>query len=291
MAPPAGYKHRELAHASETTVVRGIRRSLREMIRSGSSMFCDFREGGVAGARAFSAARRGIGIGGLVLGRPAALRYDREELDALLGLCDGVAVSAVSDWEHPELEKVSAHVRSAGKMFALHASEVVREDIDKVLLLKPRFLVHMVKAEEYDLERVAAEGVPIVVCPRANALFGLRPRIDLMRGFGVEVALGSDNAMLQPPEMLPVVQSAWETVRGSGMKPHDILDLAIGGFRKILNLPERMPFTPGMLAEFFVVGNPRMYSAGDPAAELVRHGGTAKVVLASAKGRIWRRRQ
>jgi cytosine/adenosine deaminase-related metal-dependent hydrolase len=174
-------------------------------------------------------------------------------------------------------------------MFALHASEVVREDIDKVLSLKPRFLVHMVKAEEYDLERVAAEGVPVVACPRANALFGLRPRIDLMRGFGVEVALGSDNAMLQPPVMLPVVQSAWEAVRGSGMAPLDILDLAIGGARKILNLPERIPFSPGEPADFFVVGNPHMYSAADPLAELVRRGGAASVVLSSAGGNIWRR--
>ena len=48
-APPAGYKHRELARAPKGCLVQGIRRSLREMMRTGCSGFCDFREGGAEG--------------------------------------------------------------------------------------------------------------------------------------------------------------------------------------------------------------------------------------------------
>jgi cytosine/adenosine deaminase-related metal-dependent hydrolase len=303
-APPAGFKHRELQRASQKEVAGGIRRSLGEMMRTGSRGFCDFREGGLRGLEPLEAAlrakplrglepleaaRKHSPLKGIVLGRPARLEYDKEEVDGLLARCDGIGVSAVSDWEYPELQKLAAHARGNGKLFGIHASEVVRESIDAVLDLKPSFIVHLVKAEEFDYERVASEGVPVVVCPQANAFFGLRPRPDVMARFGITVALGTDNAMISRPRMLGAVQSAWEITRQSGTTAMDILGWAIDGFRKILNVPESMPFRPGMAADFFVVGNPRMYSAADPLAALVGNGERAMTVLASAGGRVWRK--
>jgi cytosine/adenosine deaminase-related metal-dependent hydrolase len=295
-APPHGFKHRELHRASKRAVETGIRRSLGEMFRTGSRGFCDFREGGVKGLEPLKAALRpsmvkASPLKGIILGRPAGLEYDKEEVDGLLARCDGIGVSAVSDWEYPELQKLSAHARGAGKLFAIHASEVVRESIDAVLDLKPSFIVHLVKAEEFDYERVAAENVPVVVCPRANAFFGLRPRIDLMLRFGIGVAIGTDNAMISPPRMLSAVQSAGEMSRQSGVKPYLALASAIDGFRKILNLPESIPFKPGNIADFFVVGNSRMYAAADPLAALVGHGEAARTVLASVGERMWRKRR
>ena len=290
-APPAGFKHRELAKAGEATVERGIRRSLSEMLRNGSSRFCDFREGGLKGLGPMEGAMKQSPLKGIVLGRPAGLEYDKEEVDGLLKRCDGIGVSAVSDWEYPELQKLAAHARRGGKLFGIHASEVVRESIDAVLDLKPSFIVHLVKAEEFDYERVAAEGVPVVVCPRANAFFGLRPRIDLMKRFGITVALGTDNAMISPPRMMAAVQTAWEITRQTGTKEWQVLGWALDGFRKILNLPESIPFKPGSMADFFVVGNPQMYAAADPLAALVGHGEAARTVLASAGDRVWRSRR
>jgi len=133
--------------------------------------------------------------------------------------------------------------------------------------------------------------VTVAVCPQANAFFGLRPRIDLMRRFGIRVALGTDNAMIAPPRMLSAVQSAWEISRQSGVKPAWALGSALDGFRKILNLPESIPFEPGSMADFFVVGNSQMYAAADPLAALVGHGEAARTVLASVGGRIWRSRR
>ena len=303
-APPHGFKHRELRKASQRAVAGGIRRSLGEMFRTGSRGFCDFREGGLRGLEPLKAALRakplrGLGpldvarkhspLKGIVLGRPARLEYDKEEVDGLLARCDGIGVSAVSDWEYPELHKIAADTRRAGKLFGIHASEVVRESIDAVLDLKPSFIVHLVKAEEFDYERVASEGVPVVVCPQANAFFGLRPRPDLMERFGMTVALGTDNAMISPPRMLAAVQAAREITRQAGTGAGQVLGWAIDGFRKILNGPESIPFKPGNTADFFVVGNPQMYSAKDPLAALVGNGGTARTVLASAGKRIWRR--
>jgi len=288
-APPAGYKHRELARATDETVEKGIRRSLSEMFRNGSSRFCDFREGGARGLGPIEGAMKQSPLKGIVLGRPMGLEYDSDEMERILNTSDGIGVSAVSDWEYPELQKVAADARRKRKLFAIHASEVVRESIDAVLDLKPSFLVHLVKAEEFDFERVAAEKVPVVVCPRANAFFGLRPRIDLMKRFGIEVAIGTDNAMVSPPRMMAAVQAAWEISRQSGVGPEWALARAIEGFRKILNVPESIPFRTGSSADFFVVGNPRMYSAADPLAALVGGGERANAVLASAGGMVWRK--
>lgn len=289
-APPSGFKHRELRRAPRRALVGGIRRALLEMRRTGTGGFCDFREGGLPGLAAMEEARRATGLRGIVMGRPAGLSYDRDEVDALLKACDGIAVSAITDWEYPELQKLSARARSAGRLFSLHASEVFRESIDKVLDLRPSFLIHLIKAEEFDYERVAAAGIPVVVCPAANAFFGLRPRIDLMRRFGIDVALGTDNGMISPPRMLTALQAGWEISRQGGLRPSDILRCAIAGFRKILNVPGGISFGEGAPADLFVVENPEMYRAKDPAAALVAMGGAATVSLASSGTAIWRKR-
>ena len=289
-APPSGFKHRELRKASRQVMMDGIRRALLEMRRTGTAGFCDFREGGLPGLSVLNDARCDLGLRGIAMGRPAGLSYDRDEVDALLRVSDGIGVSAITDWEYPELQKLSAHARGAGKLFALHASEVFRENIDKVLDLRPSFLVHLIKAEEFDYERVAAEKIPVVVCPAANAFFDLRPRIDLMRRFGIDVALGTDNGMLSPPRMLAAVQAGWEISGQGGLAPMDLLRCALTGFRKILNGPEGISFREGSTADLFVVGNPELYAAKDPAAALVGRGARARVALSLSGGKTRRTR-
>ena len=289
-APPSGFKHRELGRASRKTMTGGMRRALAEMRRTGTGGFCDFREGGLSGLSMMNDARSDSGLRGIVMGRPAHLEYDRAEVGAILKVSDGIAVSAITDWEYPELQKLAAHARRAQKLFSLHASEVFRESIDKVLDLKPSFLVHLIKAEEFDYERVASENIPVAVCPAANAFFGLRPQIALMRRFGIDVALGTDNGMLSPPHMLAAVQAGWEISRQGDIAPMDLLRCALTGFRKLLNGPEGISFKEGASADLFVVGNPGMYRAKDPLAALVSGGAGARLSLACAGGAMWRRR-
>ena len=288
--PPHGFKHRHLARTPAKRLEGGMRAALRDMLRGGVRGFCDFREGGMKGIRALRSAMKGTFLNGLALGRPAGLVYDRAEVEGILKLSDGIAVSAISDWEYPELHKLASDAKSSGKLFALHASEIIREEIDLVLDLRPDFLVHMAQATDFDLERVASEGIPIVVCPKANSFFGIRPRLDRMLRFGIPVALGSDNAMLSRPGILPAVQAAWEISRQGGATPMDILRCALAGFRKVLSAPDGIPWGPGNCADFFVVGNPEFYAARDPLTSLVSGGGGAEVVLASVGNVLWKKR-
>lgn len=232
VAPPHGLKHRVLAKAKDEAVIAAMRRAMATMLRTGCTGFSDFREGGLRGLKLIYAALAALPLHGVVLGRPSGLAYDRQEVSGILRASDGIAVSSYIDWPAAELEKLAADVRREGKTFALHCSERVREDIDEVLDLKPAFLVHMVQATDADLERCADADVPIVVCPRSNAFFGMTPDIPRMLRAGVELRLGTDNAMINGPSMINEIEFAYRIARLKGeVRAKEIVEMALRGRR------------------------------------------------------------
>ncbi|MFO8133269.1 MAG: amidohydrolase family protein [Thermoplasmatota archaeon] len=234
VAPPDGYKHRRLRRADSSEVIEGMQRALQVMRDGGVTHFVDFREGGLAGVMLLEEALGHMDDAtGCILARPRGHRYDAGELDMLLERADGIGVSSISDWPREILEQVAAHTRRHGKMFALHASEAVRENIDGVLSLEPSFLVHLCRASDGDLQAVADAGVPVVVCPRANAFFGLRPPVERMLELGVPVMLGTDNAMLVLPDMRAEITYLREHF---DVSPGDVQAMTAANPRKYLNV-------------------------------------------------------
>src|SRR5881409_776531 len=155
VAPPLGLKHRVLAKAKDAAVIAAMRRAMATMVRTGTTGFADFREGGLKGLKLLYAAVAALPIQGIALGRPVELSYDPREVAAILRASDGIAVSSYIDWPRDAIENLAADVRRAKKIFAIHCSERVREDVETVLDLKPAFLVHMVQATDADFERRA----------------------------------------------------------------------------------------------------------------------------------------
>jgi cytosine/adenosine deaminase-related metal-dependent hydrolase len=206
VAPPNGLKHRLLREASEEEIIKGMINSFKEMERSGTSCFFDFRENGIEGVRILREALKRFGIKAMILSRPRYLSFNKDEVNNLLKESEGIGLSSVSDWIYSEIEKVAYLARKRKKIFALHASEVKREDIDLILDLKPHFLVHMLKATESDLIRVKQEGIPVVICPRSYAFFNLKLNLKLMNKVGVRLLLGTDNAMLNSCDVLEEVR-------------------------------------------------------------------------------------
>src|SRR5438876_5532059 len=232
VAPPHGLKHRVLAKAKDAAVISAMRRAMATMVRTGTTGFSDFREGGLKGLKLLYAAEAALPVRGIALGRPAGLSYDQREVAAILRASDGIAVSSYIDWPRDAIEKLAADVRRAKKIFAIHCSERVREEIDVVLDLKPAFLVHMVQATDADLERCADARVPIVVCPRSNAFFGMTPDIPRMLRQGVELRLGTDNAMINTPSLLREMEFAYRVARMNGGVPaREIVEMALRGGR------------------------------------------------------------
>jgi cytosine/adenosine deaminase-related metal-dependent hydrolase len=189
VAPPDSLKHRRLAAADHSDLVSAMHRTLRFMQRTGTASCLDFRESGVAGARALREAAESVALDPFIFGSG-----DRSVLD----VADGYGASGANDDDFAEQR---AACEERGLPFAIHAGEPDATDIHPALDLEPNLLVHMVHAEREHLERVADQSVPVAVCPRANAVLdvGTPPVRELLDH--TTVALGTDNVMLNPPSM------------------------------------------------------------------------------------------
>ncbi len=283
VGPPRGLKHRVLAKAKDEAVIAAMRRSMATMLRTGTTGFADFREGGLRGLRLLYAAGAAMPLRTVALGRPSGLRYNRTEVAGLLRACDGIAVSSYVDWPAGELSKVAGDVRRARKMFAIHCSERIREDVDKVLDLDPAFLVHMNRATDADLERCVDSEVPIVVCPRSNAFFGMTPDLPRMLRLGVELRLGTDNAMINPPSVLQEMDFAYRIARLHGEFPaKEILAMALRG-RRLADPDDAGAIRLGARADLVVLDLP---GGASGFASLVR-ASPSDVRLVVSSGTTW----
>ena len=199
VAPPDGLKHVYLRTTPREKLVKDMRSFGIQARSNGIGTFIDFREGGAEGCRM----AREACPDAVILGRPISPEFDASEIDDILSVADGIALSSLKDMDHVYAEKVADQVHRAGKAFALHVSERVREDIDTVLSLEPAFVVHMVEATDPDLRKCVDSDIPIAVCPRSNRYFGKTPPLRRMMEAGNTVAMGTDNAMLCAPDLRP----------------------------------------------------------------------------------------
>jgi len=283
VAPPNGLKHRVLESARPEDLMRGMLEMKRFMARHGVSHFLDFREGGYDGSD-YLRRLDGDGATAVIMGRPKLLEFCRQGTRRLLRVADGIAVSSITDWEYSELEKLAKEVRSQGRSFAIHVSERVREDMDRVLDLKPSYIVHMTEATDADMQRVAQEGIPVVSCPRSNLFFGKVPPLKRLLDNGVTVALGTDNAMLCLPDMLAEMEMAARLLRGQGGKGvKEALQMALNG-RKLLNGQESFSIEPDARCELMVL----RHRGGDPVADLVLRGASEMPELVCIGNNCWR---
>src|SRR5947199_6684220 len=98
VAPPHGLKHRVLAKAKDAAVIAAMRRAMATMVRTGTTGFSDFREGGLKGLKLLYAAAAALPIQGIARGRPVELSYDRREVGAILRAWAGFVASSYIDW-------------------------------------------------------------------------------------------------------------------------------------------------------------------------------------------------
>jgi len=239
VAPPYGLKHKLLKEASEEEIIAGMKESIETMKNSGVSCFCDFRETGINGISQLRKSLKNTSVSSLILSRPKHLNYDHDEVSFLLENSDGIGLSGISDWDYSELEKIAKHTKKENKIFAFHASERTREDIDLILGLKPDFLVHMVFATDSDLECVKDNNIPVVVCPRSNMFYCLKPNLSLLKKHGVDILIGTDNAMISSPSILDEVKYIKTVTKD--FSTEELLTMITYGARKVLNADDSIP--------------------------------------------------
>ena len=227
--PPHGLKHKLLSSAPQAAIIKACRETVFDMLHSGTTTFADFRENGAEGVKMLLRALEGIKMRVLIFGRPDhtfrpeeleanTAKLPKEALDSIEQvdrfIC-GYAPSAPNDYTDEALRQLASLARKHGKIRATH----VAESPDSLKISKSRaglsdvrralsyfqadLLVHLVYVETEDLREVTEQGVSVVCCPSANATLGLRlPPIREMLDRKINVALGTDNVMLNPPDML-----------------------------------------------------------------------------------------
>jgi len=216
---PGGWKQRWLAtHDARASVAAG----LAEAARSGTGHVLDFREGGGAGL----AALEGHAFPGTVTGLGRAATGE-----PLPG--PHLGLSSYRDLPAGEPERLAAVAHACGGVVALHHAEAGREPLEPVLALRPDFLVHLCHARHDDLEQVHEAGVAVVVCPRANRRFGLRPPLEALARLGIDVGLGTDNGMLATADLLAELRYCRRAF--PSIAPRTLVGWAVGGLRQVFN--------------------------------------------------------
>ncbi len=194
--PPHGLKHRVLNETPYSELVASMNACIKDMIKTGTCAFADFREGGVEGVKALNDALIGGDVEAKVFGRPS-----NGEM-SYLNLCDGTGLSSTNDMDIDLIKDIVMRTKEKKKKFAIHAGERDSSDIAPALELEPDFLVHLTHAGERDLKAISNAGIPAVVCLRSNFITraGIPPVKKMLDG-GILVAAGTDNVMLNSANM------------------------------------------------------------------------------------------
>ena len=257
--PVFGIKQKILKETPSKKLEQFMRNSVRSMIKKGITTFVDFREGGLEGVQLARKVVDSMPIRSIILGRiefyqsknqikkniPIPESY-KKQLDILLKNCEGLGISGANENSDFTLKQLS----KTKKIRAIHSAETKESDLIskritkktesvRCMLLKPNFLVHMTHASKNDLKLAAKNTNGIVVCPRANASLaeGI-PDIEEMMKMKCNLAIGTDNVMINSPDLFREMDFLWKVTMGIHKKridPKQILKMTTVNAGKLLN--------------------------------------------------------
>ena len=257
--PMIGLKQKLLKETSKKSLSKYMKNSAKSMIKKGITTFIDFREGGLDGVLLLKSALDNIPIRCIILGRIEYYNTKNEikqnmplpkehikQLTQLLKNCDGIGISGTNENSNSNLQSYA----KTKKIRAIHAAETkdsvntskkltTKSEIQRAMLLRPSFLIHMTFATKNDLKLVAKNTRGIVICPRANSSLaeGI-PDISLMQKSGCNITIGTDNVMINSPDIFREMDYLWKVTMGmsqSRFEPKQILKMATVNAGKMLN--------------------------------------------------------
>ena len=255
--PVIGVKQKILKETKPSQLVSFMQNTCKSMIQKGITTFVDFREGGIEGINLLKQVLTNVPIRSIILGRieyyqkPNQIRQNihiplekRSELSDILKKCDGIGISGANENSNSVLKYYS----TTKKLRAIHSSETKqsirvsknmtgKSETLRALQLKPHFLVHMTHASKSELFIVSKKTRGLVICPRANAALaeGI-PDLELMLKTRCNIAIGTDNVMINSPDIFREMDYLWKVTMGTNKKridPKQILKMATVNAEKI----------------------------------------------------------
>ena len=257
--PIFGIKQKILRETEPKKLIHFMRKTMKSMLKKGITTFVDFREGGLEGILLLQKALADLPIRAIILGRieyyqsksqikintPIPLSY-QGQIEQLVKNCNGIGISGSNENSDSSLKRFS----KTKKIRAIHCAETKQSyfiskqlrkktEPERCILLKPDFLIHMTYATKNDLKFVSKKIKGIVVCPRANASLaeGI-PNVDQMLKAKCNVTIGTDNVMINSPDMFREMDFLWKVTMGIQKKridPKKILKMATVNAGKLLD--------------------------------------------------------
>ncbi len=325
---PAGYKYRELAKLSPSDLQAHMTRTLETMARTGTVAHLDFREQGAEGARLLRAASDATGVESIILSQFNTSPFDTAALDAgtaglpdaarqelvdMLAVAHGFSESTMNDLTPPAWREIRDATRAIRKLRAIHCLENVgyrdlshqrtgRGDLTRALdrcEYDADLIVHLTAASAGEIMQMADSGRTAAINPRANATLGLPlPPVTPLLDAGVRLLLGTDNVMLNPPNLFAELDFTFRLARSqagearpSAPASADVLRMVTSNIRPLLGGDHYGYLEQGLPASFVVLDftAPHLRHTRNLIASIVGRVGTADVLATVHRGReLWR---
>jgi cytosine/adenosine deaminase-related metal-dependent hydrolase len=309
--PVFGAKKMILQESQPEHLKAFIRNSAISMMKKGIVAFADFREDGPEGVKLLKEAIAGLPIKCIVLGRTnyysnpkyaAGLPTEvTEQARRVLKISDGLGISGAN--ENTDAALVQYHQLAGKQLVAIHAAEsretvefskmhTNRSEVDRIMEnLKPDFVVHMTNATEDEISLVAKNRTGVVVCPRANGVLGAGiPKVARMLRHGCLVAIGTDNVMLNSPDILRELDYIWKASRATEddmTEPRELLKTATINAAQILRLNSGC-IEPSRAADLIFIDKKHvdLYPMHDPFAAVVHRLSQSSIKAVMIDGRF-----
>ena len=170
-----------------------------------------------------------------------------ESLSRVLELSDGLGLSGANENTDYALKQYKHKVKEFNKnnylihkkkIIAIHAAEskstikfskllTGKTEVERIInFLKPDILIHMTQANLQDLTLALHNNVGIVLCPRSNGILGNGiPDVITMLKLGFKISIGTDNIMLNSPDLLQELDYLWKVIKSqSSPKYYNSID-------------------------------------------------------------------
>lgn len=309
--PVFGVKKKILQKSLPEHLKAFIRSSAISMMKKGIVAFADFREDELDGVKLLKDAVEGLPIKCVILGRinyysdptgVSGLPAEKEvQVKDVVEIADGLGISGAN--ENTDAALVQYRQLAGKKLVAIHAAEsketvefaklrTGKSEVHRIMEhLRPNFVVHMTNATEDEMELVAKSGTGIVICPRANGVLGAGiPKVGQMLKQDCLVAIGTDNVMLNSPDILRELDYIWKASRateGEMLRAQELLKMATINAAQILRLNNGC-IEAGRSADLIFIDKKHadLYPMHDPYAAIVHRLSQSSIKAVMINGRF-----
>jgi len=263
--PVHGIKRSVLSTSKQEHLSTYMQTAALSMVRKGITTFADFREGAMEGITLLKNALNDVEVRCLGLGR-VEYYFDagsvknnvdlpgdvKRTAELVVRACAGFGISGANEYSNSALEYFAKTARSQNKLLGIHAAEAQEShrysmenfgnsEVCRIVKhLMPDFVVHMTNANDDDIKLIASNNIGVVVCPRANGVLGVGvPRIASMLKHNCILAIGTDNVMLNSPDLFRELDYVWKVCRAvehEFVSARELLKMATVNPAKILKL-------------------------------------------------------